>query len=68
MDSFKYTEDKGNQNWNVPTEQMSTEMKKYFDGLPAYIQENIMQSGIAVESLEHLKRLARQYENGSSNG
>mgnify|MGYP001454036872 CR=1 FL=1 len=34
------------------------EMQKYFDSLPAYVQENIMQTGVEITSLDQLHKCA----------
>lgn len=39
------------------------DVERYFNSLPEYIQENIMQSGIEIESVSHLKQLEQNYSN-----
>lgn len=34
------------------------QMQQYFNQLPAYIQENIEQSGIEIQSIDQLKKCA----------
>ena len=38
-------------------------MKKYFDSLPPMIQESMIQSGLAPQTLEELKRSASYLQN-----
>ena len=38
------------------------DVERYFNSLPEYIQENIMQSGIEIESVSHLKELEQHYK------
>ncbi len=35
-------------------------LKQYFDSLPPFIQETIMQSGVCIENEEQLRQCARQ--------
>lgn len=37
------------------------DVQEYFNSLPEYIQENIMQSGIEIQSVNHLKELSEHY-------
>ncbi len=37
------------------------DVQDYFNSLPEYIQENIMQSGVEIQSVNHLKELAEHY-------
>lgn len=39
----------------------SKDVREYFDSLPEYIRENIMQSGIEIKSVEHLKELEKNF-------
>lgn len=38
------------------------EAEEYFETLPKYIQENIMQSGLEIQSVNHLKELSEHYK------
>ncbi|MBP3480182.1 MAG: hypothetical protein J6K66_01090 [Clostridia bacterium] len=35
---------------------------EYMDSLPEYIQENIKQSGVKIESVEQLKKIAQSIQ------
>ncbi len=43
-------------------QQWQPEIQQYFNQLPPHIQETIRQSGIDIQSLEHLKDIAEHYE------
>lgn len=38
----------------------SKEMKEYFDSLPRFLQESIMQSGTKVKSLKELRGFSKE--------
>lgn len=38
-------------------------MQQYFDSLPAFVQENILQSGVAPNTLVQLKDCAQNFLN-----
>ncbi len=38
----------------------SPEIKQYFDSLPAFIQETVMQSGVQIETEEQLRQCAEK--------
>ena len=40
-----------------------SQMQQYFNQLPSYIQENIEQSGIKIQSMEQLKNCAESFNN-----
>ena len=40
----------------------STEMNNYFNSLPEYIQENIVQSGAKINSIEELKSIVNKIQ------
>ena len=37
------------------------DVQDYFNLLPEYIQENIMQSGVEIQSVNHLKEMVEHY-------
>lgn len=39
----------------------NAELCQFFDSLPSYVQETIMQSGVEIQSLEQLKKIAEEY-------
>lgn len=38
-------------------------IRKYLDSLPEYIQENVKQSGVKIESVEQLKEIVKGIQN-----
>ncbi|MBO7208521.1 MAG: hypothetical protein J6V58_02160 [Clostridia bacterium] len=40
----------------------NAEMQKYFETLPAFIQENIVHSGVKPNNLEQLKSCAEKFQ------
>ncbi len=42
------------------------QVKAYFDGLPAFVQENIMQSSVPFSSLEEIQKVAENIQKGQS--
>lgn len=43
-------------------QQWSPEIKEYFDQLPPSIQETIKQSGTKIQTLDHLRDIAKNYQ------
>lgn len=43
---------------NKPSWMRNQKMKEYFDGLPAFVQENIMQTSTPFSSLEEIEQCA----------
>lgn len=37
---------------------LQPDVQRYFDQLPSFLQENIMQSGIEIQSVSHLEQIA----------
>lgn len=48
--------------FNEIYQQWSPEIKEYFDKLPPSIQETIKQSGTKIQTLDHLKDIAENYQ------
>lgn len=44
------------------------DVQKCFSELPAFVQETIMQSGVEIQSEQHLRELADQIMSGSEPG
>ena len=42
-------------------------IKQYFDTLEPYVQEFVMQSGVEIQSVDQLKRIAANYSTGENN-
>ena len=42
-------------------------IKQYFDTLEPYVQEFVMQSGVEIQSVDQLKRIAANYSAGENN-
>jgi len=42
------------------TKHFTKEMKDYFDSLPKFLQESIMQSGTKVETLKELRGFSKE--------
>ena len=46
----------------------SSEIQKHFYTLPAFVQETIMQSGVQVQSVEQLDKLAEDITRAQNSG
>ncbi|NMA79167.1 MAG: hypothetical protein GX967_00820 [Clostridiales bacterium] len=42
---------------------MDEKTKQYFDSLPGYVKETIMQTGVEIKSQDELRQLAENIEN-----
>lgn len=51
------------ENQNSPLQQ-DPQMKQYFDSLPAYVQENIMQTGVELCNMDQLRSCAENLMRG----
>lgn len=51
--------------WEQNPVMKQPDIQKYFSELPAFIQESIMQSGVTIESEQHLRELAEKIMSGS---
>lgn len=59
-----YTNYKNERSFLMPyKDNFSAEMNNYFNSLPKYIQENIVQSGAKINSLEELKNIVSKIQN-----
>ena len=51
---------------NKPEWMKNQQVKSYFDGLPAFVQENIMQSSVPFSTLEEIQKVAENIQRGQS--
>lgn len=50
---------------NSPEWLKDADMKQYFDGLPAAVQENIMQTSVPFSTFEELKKCAQNIKDAN---
>ena len=51
---------------NKPEWMQNQQVKAYFDGLPPFVQENIMQSSVPFSTLDEIQRVAENIQRGQS--
>ena len=48
----------------TPEWMKNEQVKSYFDGLPAFVQENIMQSSVPFNTLDQIQKVAENIQRG----
>lgn len=51
---------------NKPEWMKNEQVKAYFDGLPAYVQENIMQASVPFNTLGEIEKFAQNIKGDQS--